>query len=257
MENLQKSTRDIENIDNYSIEQKEKVEEMYQLTPNYVLPWKYANIPMEDGIDEIFIDNIGFVENKLCIRIARSNSEDYSLGEIYFVNTNNSEEILYADFMFPEEINDINYYYYIYDIKDMEELKNYSLYYDIVDKLNTTIGEWSVTFKADYKNTTETKRINKEVTIDGKRYTVKNIKISPIALNVELKNNLSDKYDDPVHELYGKVSVIMKDGRKIEPSSSGSSSNSINTSINLMFNQPVNTADIGKIIIGDTEISYD
>jgi hypothetical protein len=257
VENLQKSTRDIENIDNYSIEEKEKVEEMYQLTPNYVLPWKYANIPMEDGIDEIFIDNIGFVENKLCIRIARSNSEDYSLGEIYFVNTNNSEEILYADFMFPEDINDTNYYYYIYDIKDMEELKNYSLYYDIVDKLNTTIGEWSVTFKADYKNTTETKRINKEVTIDGKRYTVKNIKISPIALNVELKNNLSDKYDDPVHELYGKVSVIMKDGRKIEPSSSGSSSNSINTSINLMFNQPVNTADIGKIIIGDMEISYD
>ena len=68
----------------------------------------------------------------------------------------------------------------------MEELKNYSLYYDIVDKLphNRRPG---VTFKADYKNTTETKRINKEVTIDGKRYTVKNIKISPIALNVELK----------------------------------------------------------------------
>lgn len=42
-------------------------------------------------------------------------------------------------------------------------------------------------FKADYKNMTETRRIDKEVTIDGKRYLVKNIKISPIALNVELK----------------------------------------------------------------------
>ena len=64
--------------------------------------------------------------------------------------------------------NDVKYYYYIFDIKDMEELENYKLYYDIVRKMNTTSGEWKVTFKADYKNMTETRRIDKEVTIDGK-----------------------------------------------------------------------------------------
>jgi len=127
-----------------------------------------------------------------------------------------------------------------------------------VSKLKATIGEWNVNFKADYKNTTETKIINKEIKIDGKRYTVKNIKISPIALNVELRNNLSDKYNDPVHyDFYRKVSVVMKDGTKIEPSSSGSSTNPFNTTVNLMFEKPINTAEIGKIIIGDIEISCD
>ena len=48
---------------------------MYRLTPNYVLPWKYINIPVEEGQNEIYIDNVGFAENKLCIRIATSNLE--------------------------------------------------------------------------------------------------------------------------------------------------------------------------------------
>lgn len=49
----------------------------------------------------------------------------------------------------------------------------------------------------------------------------------------------------------------MKDGREIEPSSRGSSSNPFEVSINLMFEKPINTAEIGKIIIGDMEIIYD
>lgn len=187
VENLEKSTMKPGNTQDYSQEELLKIEEMYQLTPNYVLPWKYSNIPMAGGIDKIFIDNIGFVENKLCIRITESNSEDNNIGEIYFVNANDTDDIIYSEFMFTEEKHDVKYYYYIFDIRDMEELKNYSLYYDIVSKLNTTSGEWSVNFKADYKNTTTTKRINKEVSFGGEKYTVKNIKISPIALNVELK----------------------------------------------------------------------
>ena len=75
---------------------------------------------------------------------------------------------------------------------------------------------------------------------------------------MEFRNNLSDKYDDPVYgQLYEKVSVVMKDGTKIEPSSSGSSSNPFKTIINLMFKKTINTAEIDKIIIGDIEINYD
>ena len=103
VENLEKSTTDIQNSNDYSLKEMEKIEEMYRLTPNYVLPWKYANIPMDDGIDDIFIDNIGFVQNKLCIRIASSDLENHSLGDIYFVNNNNSEDIVYDEFMFSEE----------------------------------------------------------------------------------------------------------------------------------------------------------
>jgi len=255
--NLQKSMPDIDkNNKGYSAEEIDKIEKIYRLTPNYVLPWKYVNIPVEKALNEIYIDNIGFVENKLCIRIASSNLDMHSLGEIYFVNKNNSENILYDEFMFTEEKDKIKYYYYIYDIKNMEELKDYTLYYDIVSKLSTIRGEWNVTFKANYKNTTKTLRVNKEVIINGKRYTVKNLKISPIALNVGLKNNLSDKYDNPVHDFNEAVSVIMKDGTKIEPTSSGSGSNSLTSYIYLMFKQPINIREIDRIIIGDIEVSY-
>ncbi|HQO73028.1 MAG TPA: DUF4179 domain-containing protein, partial [Sedimentibacter sp.] len=124
--NLQKSTPDIKNNDNSSKEEIDKIEEIYQLTPNYVLPWKYVNIPVEEGLNEIYIDNIGFAENKLCIRITLSNKEMHSLGEIYFTNKNNPEDILYNEFMFSEEKDGIKYYYYIFDIENMEELKNYN-----------------------------------------------------------------------------------------------------------------------------------
>jgi len=50
--------------------------------------------------------------------------------------------------------------------------------------------------------------------------------------------------------------VLMKDGNEIEISGSGASTNALGASINLMFKQPVNTADIDKIIIWDLEIEY-
>lgn len=254
--NPQKSMPDIQNSNNYLPEEIKKIEEIYRLTPNYVLPWKYLNIPVEEGLSEIYIDNIGFVENKLCIRIATSNLETHSLGEIYFINKNNTEDILYDEFILSEEENGINYYYYIYDIKNMEELKNYNLTYDMVSKLSTTSGEWNVTFKADYKNTTETIRVNKEVKINDKQYTVKNIKISPIAINVGLNNNLLNNYDNPVHDFNEAISVIMKDKTIIEPTSSGSGSNPLTSYVYLMFKQPINTKQIDRIVIGDIEISY-
>jgi hypothetical protein len=254
--NLQKSMPNVQDGNGSSIEEIDKIEEIYRLTPNYVLPWKYLNIPVEKGLNEIYIDNIGFVDNKFCIRIASSNIEMHSLGEIYFANKNNSEDILYDEFILSEEKDDIKYYYYIYDIKNMEELKNYNLNYDIVSKLSATSGEWKVTFKADYKNTTKTLRVNKEVKINDKRYTVKNLKISPIALNVKLNNNLSDNYESPKHDFNEAVSVIMKDGTKIEPSSGGSGSNPLTSYLHLMFKQPINIEQIDKIVIGDIEISY-
>ena len=255
--NLQKSTPDIKNHDNYSKEEIDKIEEIYRLTPNYVLPWKYLNIPADEGLNEIYIDNIGFAENKLCIRIALSDKEMHSLGEIYFANKNSPEDILYNEFMLSEEKNGIKYYYYIFNIENMEELKNYNFIYDIVSKLSTTRGEWNVTFKADYKNTTKTIKVNKETKINDKRYTVKNIKISPIALNVELKNNFSDNYENPVHNFSEAISVIMKDGTKIEPTSSGSGTNPLTSYIYLMFEQPINTGQIHKIVIGDIEIEFE
>lgn len=253
MENTEKSF--VNNTDNDMLaEESDKINKIYNLTPNYVLPGKYSNIPVEKDFHDIYIDNIGFAENKLCIRFAFMNSEDSSLGDIYFVNKNDPEDIKYNEFTLTDENDGVEYYYYIFDIKSMEELSNYDFKYTISKKLSTTTCDWEVKFKADYKNTTETINVNKKTEINGKKYTVKNMKISPIALNVEMVNDLLDAAEDPTHNFDESVSVIMKDGLTAEIYYNGSSTNDVASSVNLMFRQPIDTTQIEKIKIGDMEI---
>lgn len=256
IENVQevRITPSQEDVSGMPAEEINKMNEIYRLTPNYILPWKYSNIFVEKNFHDIYVDNIGFAENKLCIRFAFMNTEKNNLGDVYFINKNNAEDIEHSEFMFTDEKGGIKYDYYIFDIKNMDELKNYDLKYEIVTKLGKTEGEWEVDFKADYKNTTDTIRLNKEAEINDKKYTVKNIKISPIAINVEMKNNLSDTLEDPTHNFSEAVSVMMKDGSTAEISGSGSSTNSLSSSVNLMFKQPIDTSKIEKIKIGNLEI---
>lgn len=237
-------------------EQLNKINAIHNLTPNYVLPWKYSNIFVERNFDEMYIDNVGFAEDKLCMRLAIMNSEYNSIGDIYFINKNNPNDIVYNEFIFTEQKDGVTYEYYVFDIENMEELKGYDFKYNVVSKINTIEGNWEVKFKADYKNTAETINIYKEAVINGKRYIVKNIKISPIAVNVEMDNNLLDNVEDPVHDFNESVSIIMKDGSTIELSGGGSSTNALSSSINLMFKKPIDTAEIQKIKIGTIEYKF-
>lgn len=68
---------------------------------------------------------------------------------------------------------------------------------------------------------------------------------------------MSDNYENPIHDFNEAVSVIMKDGTKIEPTSSGSGSNPLTSYVYLMFKQPINIEQIDKIVIGDIEIKYE
>lgn len=258
IENTQKSSGKFvpsqESNENMPDEAINKMNEIYRLTPNYVLPWKYSDISVEKNFQDIYIDNIGFVEDKLCIRFAFMNEEENKLGDIYFVNKNNEKDVMHNGLMLTDEKDGVNCAYYIFDIKNMEELKNYNLKYEISKKLSTTEGEWEVKFKADYKNTTRTIKLNEEAEINGKKYTVKNVKISPIAVNIEMKNNLAETLKDPAHNLTDAASVIMKDGTTAELSSGGSGTNALSSSVNLMFKRPIDTNEIEKIKIGDIEI---
>lgn len=231
-----------------------KMKEIYKLTPNNVLPWKYSDIFVEDNIHDIYVDNIGFAENKLCIRFTLANSEAQDLGDVYFVNKNNPDDIIYNEFVQVDENEGTQYDYYIFDISDMDQLRNYDLKYKVISKIRMTSGSWEVNFKADYKNNTETIRINKETIINEKKYFVKNIKMSPIALNIEMNNNILDNLSEPTHNFTEGVSIILKDGSTPEVTSSGSSTNSLFSSINLMFKQPIDTSQIEKVKIGNIEI---
>lgn len=252
--NIQKLPIDIN--ENASQEEIDKINEIYNQTPDKILPIKSSIITINEGNKEIYIDNLGFAEDKLCIRLVMTDSENYSFGDLLFVNKNNKEE-KFCEYSFTEEKEEVEYLYYIFDIKDMEELKNYELKYNMINKINTTKGEWTVTFKADYKNTTDTINVNKKAKIQDKRYTVKNIKLSPISLNVKLINNLLDYKENTNHDFFDEVSVVMEDGSLVEVSSRGSSTNSLTSTINLLFNQPIDIKQIAIVKIGDLEIEID
>lgn len=235
-------------------EEKQKVQYMNSLIPDEVLPFKQENIMLDDK-GYIYVDNIGFAEKRLCIRFAVNtlNSDEY-IRELYFVNKNDPDDILYGDILFTESNESTVYDYYSFNIKNMEELKNYDFKYSIMKETKKTEGNWDVTFKADYKNTSKKINVNKEVELDGKKYKIDNVKLSPISLNVELKNNLVDNIDNPKHNFFDVVSVVLKDGSIIKSISSGSSSNPFSASINMIFEKPVDVLTIDYIKIGDIKI---
>lgn len=245
------------NDKNLQQEELDKINQINNLTTDYLLPWKYSNIFVEENLDSIYVDNIGFAENKLCIRFVSTNTEESSLGDVYFVNKKDSEDIVYNDFILSDEKDGVYYNYYIFDIDSMKSLENYDLKYNIIRKLSSTDGRWEVKFKADYKNMSETIKVNKESEIGNKKYTVKNIKLSSISLNIEMNNNLLDNIENPVHSLINQVSVEMKDGTIAEISGSGSSTNPLTSSINVMFKQPIDITKVEKVNVGNLEIETD
>ncbi|MBP1926638.1 hypothetical protein J2Z76_002507 [Sedimentibacter acidaminivorans] len=240
--------------DNMSEDERKKINEMNDITPDEILPINNLSILLGDNLNNLYVDNVGFAEGKLCIRFALKDSEKRDISEIYFTDKSNSDDRLYSNFMFSQEANGIKYEYYIFDIQNMEELKNYNLTCSTTDKINVTKGDWKVSFKADYKNITHTIKVNKDVQIEGKRYTIKNIKISPISLNVQMRNNLVDNIENPVHKLHDILTVTMKDGTEVEIGSSGTSTNPLTATLNLIFTKPVDVTQIDKITVGDLEI---
>lgn len=240
--------------DNISEDERKKINEINDITPDDILPIKNFNISLGDNFNDLYIDNVGFAEGKLCMRFALMNPEQRNISDIYFIDKSNLNNSLYSDFVFSQEADGIKYEYYIFNIQNMDELKNYNLIFNTTDKINTTKGDWKVTFKADYKNTTNTIKVNKDVEIEGKKYTVKNIKISPIALNVQMNNNLIDNIENPGHELHDIAKVIMKNGSLVEIGSSGTSTNTFTTTLNLIFTQPIDITQIDKVKVGDLEI---
>lgn len=237
-------------------EEKQKAEYMNSLIPNEILSFKQENILLDDK-NNISVDNIGFAEKRLCIRFAVEtlNADEY-ISELYFVNRNNPDDILFGDILFTESNESTVYDYYSFNIKNMEELKNYDFKYSIMKETKKTEGNWDVSFKADYKNTSKKINVNKEVELDGKKYKIDNVKLSPISLNVELKNNLVDNIDNPKHNFFDVVSVVLKDGSIIKSISSGSSSNPFSASINMIFEKPVDVLTIDYIKIGDIKVYF-
>lgn len=239
-------------------EEKEKAEYVNDIIPEEILPYNNADIYQEDNTGDktgMIVDNLGFAEGNLCIRILREDFGNSSLGDLYFENKNDADDRKYSVYSISEEYKDNQYDYFIFDIKNMEELQNYDFVYNTLNKNDTIMGNWEVTFKADYKNATRTFNVNKKVEIEGKRYLVRELKISPISLTVKLNNDIIDNLKSRGHNFNGAVSVVMKDGTAIEMSSWGTSTNPLTSTLNMIFQKPVDVNNIKSVVISGIEVT--
>lgn len=238
-------------------EEQEKIKFVNEIIPSAVLPYNNTDIYTGDDIDDnkgVIVDNIGFAEGKLCMRILREEYGNSSLGDFYFKNKK-SDDRKYNAYSISEEYEGKQYDYFIFDIKSMEELADYDFVYNTVSKKNTIPGSWEVTFRADYKNATRTINVNKDIEIEGKRYLIRELKISPISLSVKLNNDIIDSIKDRRHNFDGAVSVVMKDGTTVEISNWGTSTRPLISTINTIFQKPVDVDNIKSVIIAGTEVT--
>jgi hypothetical protein len=239
-------------------EEKEKIEFVNNFIPSEILPYNNTDIFTEDNIEEnsgMIVDNMGFAEGKLCIRILREEYGNLSLGDFYFENKNDTDDRRYSVYSISEEYEGRQYDYFIFDISSMEELENYDFVYNTISKKDTVIGSWEVTFKADYKNATRTFNVNKKVEIDKKKYLVREVKISPISLTVKLNNDIIDNINNRGHNFNDAVRVVMKDGTTVEPSSGGASTNPLTSTITMIFQKPVDVNSIKSVVISGIEVT--
>jgi hypothetical protein len=239
-------------------EEKEKVEFINNIIPSEILPYNNDDIFSADDIEEnkgMIVDNMGFAEGKLCIRFLREEYGNLSLGDLYFENKNDTDDRKYSVYSISEEYDDRQYDYFIFDINSMEELENYHFVYNTISKKDTVIGNWEVTFKADYKNATRTFNVNKKVEINKKRYLVREVKISPISLTVKLNNDILDNINNRGHNFNDAVRVVMKDGTTVEPSSGGTSTNPLTSTITMIFQKPVDVNNIKSVVISGIEVT--
>lgn len=255
-QSLEKNTKKsiIQITDDMNEEEKQKSKYMNSLVPDYILAFMQENIMLDDK-NYIFVDNVGFAEGRLCIRFAQNTLQtDEQISNIYFVNKENSDDIIYGDILFTDSDQNNVYDYYSFNINNMEELKKYDFKYSVMKEASKTIGDWEVTFKGNYKNSSQTINVNESTEWEGNKYIVKNIKVSPISVNVNMINNLKDKIDNPRFNIGKVVSVIKKDGSAVELISSGSSSNPLTASVNLIFEKPMDVSEIDHIKIGELNV---
>lgn len=239
-------------------EEKEKIEFTNNIIPSEILPFKNTDFFTEDNVQEnkgIIVDNIGFAEGKLCIRFLREEYGNLSLGDFYFQNQNDSDDRIYNAYSISEEYEGRQYDYFIFDMKNMEDLENYDFVFNTVNKKDTVTGSWEVTFKADYKNATRTYNVNKKIEIKGKRYLIDELKISPISLTVKLNNDIIDNIKNRGHNFNEAVSVVMNDGTTVELSSWGTSTRALTSTLTMIFQKPVDVNSIKSVVISGVEVT--
>lgn len=124
-------------------------------------------------------------------------------------------------------------------------------------------GVWEITWKIDYTDISKNIEVNKPTQIFDGASTLKSINISPLSVTSKIEGKSIKKYDDMCrandldrfkYDISDIISVILKDGTKLESAGIGSGNDKDKFTITFMFKNIVDIENIESVIIGDLTI---
>jgi len=219
--------------------------------PESILPRKDLDIALSSCIPDTRLENIGFVDGRLHMRLKSTfggrgyfgRMEDYD--DLFFKDVTRTIRPIHGS---GRGDNNGMYMYLVYEIKDVKELADLKPYVTYPDILK---GKWKIPFKMDYKY--RAKIITPNIVYDDKnknnKCTIKEITLSPMSLNVFIEGNIGDESQNQDLE----IDIFFKDGSKAGQQST-STSKEENTIININFWQPINMQDVDYITVNNQRI---
>lgn len=229
----------------------EHMEELARV-PKLLLAEKGLKLQLIQGKVDIAIDNIGFINEQLHISIVRKGTENYSLnvydglgdrvGTAYNVGRSTTQE----------DGTKVYQKYYVYDIKDIEALKDYTFKVSGREVVEAVDDIWEI--KLDLSKFLKAQVI--KVDEDIQYTTEEKAHLSEVSL-MKLSLSLTlDGIKEGIDNQYLSISVKLNDGAVKDLGASNVQSRQGDKQV-LIYNleQDMDSSQIQGILIGETEIN--
>ncbi len=229
----------------------DEIKEIMNHLPKKALPSRNLNLDLYPEFESnCRIDNIGFIDNQLHIRMSGIGGGDYMPS--FKDERGNEIETVYniRKYSKNKEGERVSTGYYIYDIRDIDHLGQVKVSTWFSKKLQTTQGKWKVRFKIDIKN--QEKIIKTDQTIPWMNHTsltIEEMTLSNLSLRVIYQGQ--SMYNTP------KVEIKFKDGRKQEVFRQGATHEENRLECIYAFTEPIDIAQIEAVIINEVEIKVE
>lgn len=226
----------------------QEIKEIMNNIPKRALPEGNLDLDLYPSFEGNWkVDNIGFIENQLHIRMSGTGNNHYrpdfkdALG--------NEAEMTYniTTYSTSEKGEGISQGYYVYDIKDLETLSQMKVSSWFQKEISKTEGTWQVEFTIDIKN--QEKHITTDKTIpwgDGTQLIIKEIVLSNLSLQVT--------YSGQQERSFPKAIVKFKDGTESQAYRQAASYGENQSECIYAFQYPIDIEEVDSIMINEVEI---
>lgn len=208
--------------------------------PKNVLDSKNLNVPIFSQEANIKIDNMGFIDESFHIRLKSS----YHILRFKDEKGNDLE----PSYMQRDEKGG----YYVYDIKNLEELKQLQAYICIEKETNRIEGVWEIEFRTDVE--TNKVIINPAASLNTNiKLDIIQIEVSNLSLTLICKVNRDKRLSSPNIEL----NFNSGEESEIFTSANIATYNDSTQKYIYKFSKPIDVSSIENIVIDENEISID